>query len=308
MFGGMNMKKVFCFLLVLALTAGLLGMTALADGAADITVAVTISVAGEIVTAADGGKVAGRSVTASDLDGSGVIDVNEVLIAAHDAFYPGGAAAGYASSESDWGLTMDMLWGDTSYAFGYYVNNAMAWGLADPVSDGGCVNAYVYADKEFYSDVYAYFDKAEAKAENGAVTLTLYAGSFDENWNVVFAPCAGATVTVNGERSEFVTDENGRVTVTFPAAGGYLLSAVSDDVSLVPTACTVTADSGAALTASLIAPAGQTYTVAPGDYLWKIAQKFYGTGYKWDVIYKANAGSIRNPNLIYAGQVLVIPE
>ena len=53
--------------------------------------------------------------------------------------------------------------------------------------------------------------------------------------------------------------------------------------------------------------AGQTYTVVPGDNLWKIAQKFYGTGFKWDVIYKANAASIRNPSLIYAGQVLQIP-
>ena len=305
-FGGMNMKKVFCFLLVLALTAGLLGMTARADGAADIIVYVTISVEGEV-------KAPAVPVVVSDLNADGMHDVNETLFAAHEQLYEGGAAAGYAVSESDWGLSVDMLWGDTSYAFGYYVDNAMAWGLSDPVQDGGSVYAFVYVDKEFYSDTYAYFDQTDAVAEDGTLTLTLYAGSFDENWNVVFAPCAGAVITVDGKASEFVTDENGQATVRFDDAASYLLSAVAEDTILVPALCKVTyAQAAAPLliapASELIAPAGRTYTVAPGDYLWKIAQKFYGTGYKWDVIYKANAGSIRNPNLIYAGQVLVIPE
>ena len=297
------MKKIFSILLVLCLLSGLCAMTALADGA-DITVNVTISVAGEIVTAADGGKVANRAVTVSDLDGSGTIDVNETLICAHNALYAGGAEAGYGASQSDWGLAIDMLWGDTSYAFGYYVDNAMAMSLADPVHDGGSVHAYVFADKEFYSDVYAYFDKAEAKAENGQVTLTLMAGSFDENWNVVFAPCAGASITVDGAATGLVTDAEGKVTLSFAEAGSHLVSAVSDSVSLVPPVCCVTADGAAAPAPS----AQRTYTVAPGDYLWKIAQKFYGTGFKWDAIYRANSGIIRNPSLIYAGQVLVIPD
>ena len=299
------MKKIFSILLILALLSGLCAMTALADNAGDITVYVTISVAGEIVTAADGAKAANRAVTVSDLDGSGTIDVNETLIGAHEALYAGGAEAGYASSQADWGLSIDMLWGDTSYAFGYYVDNAMAMSLSDPVHDGGSVHAYVFADKEFYSDVYAYFDKAEAKAENGEVTLTLMAGSFDENWNVVFAPCAGASVTVDGAATGKVTDEEGKVTLTFAEAGSYLVSAVSDSASLVPPVCCVTAEGAAAEAAP---SAARTYTVVPGDYLWKIAQKFYGTGFKWDVIYRANSGIIRNPGLIYAGQVLVIPE
>ena len=189
--------------------------------AEDAVVYVTISVAGEIVAPS-------VPVLASDLNADGMFDVDEVLKCAHDQLYPGGAEAGYASSVGDWGLGMDMLWGDTSYAFGYYVDNAMAWGLSDPVQAGGSVYAYVYTDKEFYSDIYAYFDKADAVAENGTLTLTLYAGSFDENWNVVFAPFAGAAITCDGAATEYVTDENGQVTVTFDAAGSSLLSAVAD--------------------------------------------------------------------------------
>ncbi len=52
----------------------------------------------------------------------------------------------------------------------------------------------------------------------------------------------------------------------------------------------------------------QSYTVVKGDCLWNIARKFYGNGAKYTVIYNANRGTIGgNPNLIYPGQVLVIP-
>ncbi len=51
------------------------------------------------------------------------------------------------------------------------------------------------------------------------------------------------------------------------------------------------------------------YTVKKGDCLWNIAKKFYGKGAKYTVIYNANKKVIgSNPNLIYPGQVLTIPE
>ena len=51
-----------------------------------------------------------------------------------------------------------------------------------------------------------------------------------------------------------------------------------------------------------------TYTVQKGDCLWNIAKKLYGNGSKYTKIYEANKDKIRNPNLIYTGQVLVIPS
>ena len=53
---------------------------------------------------------------------------------------------------------------------------------------------------------------------------------------------------------------------------------------------------------------GTTYTVVKGDSLWKIAKKYYGNGSKYTVIYEANKDKIKNPNLIYPGQVLTIPS
>lgn len=51
----------------------------------------------------------------------------------------------------------------------------------------------------------------------------------------------------------------------------------------------------------------KTYTVQTGDCLWTIAKYFYGDGSAWSKIYNANRDKIANPNLIYTGQVFVIP-
>lgn len=50
---------------------------------------------------------------------------------------------------------------------------------------------------------------------------------------------------------------------------------------------------------------GNYYTVVRGDTLWGIAQKFYGNGSRYPEIAKAN--NISNPDLIHAGQKLLIP-
>ena len=135
---------------------------------------VTISVAGEIVAPA-------VPVAVTDLDGDGTFNVDEVLKCAHDQLYPGGAEAGYASSVGTWGLSLNMLWGDTSGNFGYYVDNALViTDLTVPVEAGGSVYAFVYADTEFWSDTLSYFDQTDAVAEDGTLTLTLCAAFTDE--------------------------------------------------------------------------------------------------------------------------------
>lgn len=55
------------------------------------------------------------------------------------------------------------------------------------------------------------------------------------------------------------------------------------------------------------APKVKTYTVKSGNCLWNIAKKYYGNGAQYTKIYNANKGKIKNPNLIYPGQVLTIP-
>jgi LysM repeat protein len=56
------------------------------------------------------------------------------------------------------------------------------------------------------------------------------------------------------------------------------------------------------------APKAITYTVKKGDTLWGIAKTFLGNGAKYNQIFEANKGIIKNPNLIYPGQVLRLPQ
>lgn len=51
----------------------------------------------------------------------------------------------------------------------------------------------------------------------------------------------------------------------------------------------------------------KTYTVKKGDCLWNIAARFLGSGSKYKQIYNLNRNIIKNPNLIYPGQVLKLP-
>jgi nucleoid-associated protein YgaU len=58
---------------------------------------------------------------------------------------------------------------------------------------------------------------------------------------------------------------------------------------------------------STASAADQSYTVAAGDSLSKIAKKFYGNANAWNTIFQANRDKISNPDMIHPGQVLRIP-
>ena len=64
-----------------------------------------------------------------------------------------------------------------------------------------------------------------------------------------------------------------------------------------------------ALKASLPKPKHDMYVVLRGDYLWKISGKpqIYDDPWKWMRIYSANRDEIRDPDLIFPDQRLVIP-
>lgn len=48
--------------------------------------------------------------------------------------------------------------------------------------------------------------------------------------------------------------------------------------------------------------------IRKGDNLWRISRRLYGDGVRYTTIYKANTDQIRNPDLIYPGQVFLTPE
>ncbi|AZQ69665.1 LysM peptidoglycan-binding domain-containing protein [Silicimonas algicola] len=49
-------------------------------------------------------------------------------------------------------------------------------------------------------------------------------------------------------------------------------------------------------------------TVQPGNTLWGIAREKYGDGPLYVRVFEANTDRIRNPDLIYPGQIFTVPD
>ena len=106
-------------------------------------------------------------------------------------------------------------------------------------------------------------------------------------------------------------DENSVEETTETSGGSNITAAISVASSLVSAvkkiAATITETRSTETSPEPTSP--ETYTVVKGDCLWNIAKKYYGDGSKYTVIYNANTDVIGgNPNLIYPGQVLTIPN
>ena len=71
---------------------------------------------------------------------------------------------------------------------------------------------------------------------------------------------------------------------------------------------TAPATSSPAAAPTAVATAERTYTVVEGDTLSGIAKRMYGQASAWKRIYDANREVIDDPDLIYPGQNLRIPE
>ena len=71
----------------------------------------------------------------------------------------------------------------------------------------------------------------------------------------------------------------------------------------VPTASDVPVKAGEAATSS------QPFqiTIQPGDNLWVISRNIYGYGRQYTVLYEANKQIIKNPRMIFPGQIITAP-
>ena len=54
--------------------------------------------------------------------------------------------------------------------------------------------------------------------------------------------------------------------------------------------------------------APRTYEVKKGDSLSKIAKHIYGDANRWKQIFEANTDKLKDPDKIFPGQVLIIPD
>lgn len=223
------MKKIVAMMIAVMLVLSV-GMV---FAAAEDTVEVYVTIADK-----DGKPaVAAEKITVTDIDGDSVLTINDALYAAHEQFYDGGAAAGYATENTQWGLSLIKLWGTVNGgSYGYMINNASAWSMADPVQSDDYVAAYVFTDTKNFSDVYSYFDKHNADVDV-EFDLTLNKADFDRDWNPITVPVAGAEITVDGKPVGVFTDENGAAHISFTTNGKHIVSATASNQVIVPPVC-----------------------------------------------------------------------
>jgi len=118
------------------------------------------------------------------------------------------------------------------------------------------------------------------------------------------------SISVSGE----IAVEADRQKILDVLAGTPGITAVQDHMTVaVPPAPVATPDAAGAVTADepSVTEAGdgaRSYTVQSGDTLWKIAQEMYGNGSDYMKIFEANTDLLENPDQIFPGQKLVIPE
>lgn len=224
------MKKTLVFLMAL-----LMVFSATAFAAEDVHVYVSITDdTGALVMAYE-------SVAVTDADADGVLSIGDALTAAHVAGHENGAEAlGIAATE--YGLSMTRLWGvENGGSYGYCLNDGSAWSLLDPVAEGDHVKAYAYTDLAAWSDTYSYFAAPAVEIRAGeAVELVLNASGYDASFAPVTLAVADAVITVDGIVTEVKTDAEGKASITFDAAGTYVVSATSESMTLVAPVCIVT--------------------------------------------------------------------
>ena len=90
-----------------------------------------------------------------------------------------------------------------------------------------------------------------------------------------------------------------------------LVADITVDPSIAPqtnTATSVGATFGqAAAGAAAATPSSRSYTVVAGDSLSEISRQFYGDPDEYMRIFYANRSTLKDPDMIHPGQVLVIP-
>jgi nucleoid-associated protein YgaU len=98
----------------------------------------------------------------------------------------------------------------------------------------------------------------------------------------------------------------------YPAApaplGAPAAAASPAPATALPAASASAGQSSAPPSADLVVEKVQTAQVVSGHTLWALSRNYYGDPTRYPVIYEANKSQIHNPNLIYPGQVFVVPK
>jgi len=153
-----------------------------------------------------------------------------------------------------------------------------------------------------------------SKRSKSTAPVSIDSVDYDDAGNVTISgnatPRAPLTVYIdNKHAASGVSDKQGRWRVV--PGGEFSPGDYTLRVDNVGAGGKVVGRAETQFTRSSPTTAGPTNTVVSvevGNSLWRIARRVYGAGVQYSVIYDANREQIRDPNLIYPGQVFFVPH
>lgn len=196
--------------------------------------------------------LARKTVPLEDRNYNGICDIDDILIGAHSIY---GNANDYVSD----GQFISMLWGIPSMSIGFLLDDEYVTTLNKKVVHGADIYAFVYKDWGNFSDKYSSFDQKDVAVGVGEpVDLWLKSYAYQEMPQFV----SSVPITIDGKKSAYKTDANGKVTLTFDTPGTYVVSALSGSYVITPPVCivSVSSESIVSLDAPVIADANGTAT------------------------------------------------
>ncbi len=224
------MKKTLSLILCMVIVLSSLCMTTVMaeSGTNEVTVYVTISKHGEIISDKNDNLIAMTPILLSDKSS---YTLDDVFLSVHNELYDAGET-GYESKAGDYGPYVSKFWDDESGNFTYQVNFTVesVWGLSHEIKSGDCVEFCINKSIYPHTEAYSKFDNntLEILAEETA-DLTLLQGEYTAD-GMSFSACGDAVITINGVPTENITDENGNVSICFNENGRYVISAVKTKI------------------------------------------------------------------------------
>ncbi|MCZ6587919.1 MAG: Ig-like domain-containing protein [Alphaproteobacteria bacterium] len=185
--------------------------------------------------------------------------------------------------------------------------------LAVPEQGGGALAVAVAREGSAPAQVLQTPTSAQSTADGSPLEVAVASVDYDDAGNVALSGTAvpGGTVQVYVD-NELIgradADQQGRWTLTPDRKvdpGSYTLRVdqVTPDGKVVARS-QIPFVRGEPLTDL---PPGRVVIIQPGDYLWRIARERYGVGTQYTLIYEANRTQIRDPDLIFPGQIFMMP-
>jgi nucleoid-associated protein YgaU len=157
----------------------------------------------------------------------------------------------------------------------------------------------LYLNDSFVASVTAGADGRFAVTINKGVTSGSYRVRLDEVESNSGAVRARAEVPFNVPDTLVTASVPAQTTSSKPPGSG------AAQPQLAAAGASVLSDGGSP--SIVVVPKIVTTTVSRGDSLWRLSRDTYGAGTRYAIIYKANREQISNPNMIYPGQIFVLP-